>query len=200
VRINHKPIIPKTLIHKGVLRSRDAALNGTNRMRLKRLVDSGLLIREDRGIYRIPDGSVSEQDGLIQACDRVPGGVLCLLTALQFHGMTVQFPHEIWMAIDVWARKPRIKYPPMRFVRFSGKARIEGVEEHRVRGGRVRVYGAAKTVADCFKYRNKIGLEVALEALKSYRAEKKGTADELWKYSRICRVSNVIRPYLEALA
>jgi predicted transcriptional regulator of viral defense system len=200
MKSTHKNSIPKALIHKGVLRSRDAILYGISRMGLKRLVEKGLLIREDRGVYRIPDSSVSEQDGLVQACTRVPVGVLCLLTALQFHGMTTQFPHEVWMAIDVWARKPRIKRPPMRFVRFSGKARTVGVEEHKVKGGTVRVYGAAKTVVDCFKYRNKLGLDVAIEALKSYREEKMGTTDEIWKYSRVCRVSNVIRPYLEALA
>jgi hypothetical protein len=114
--------------------------------------------------------------------------------------MTTQFPHEIWMAIDVWARKPRIEHPPVRFVRFSGKARTAGVELHNTKGGSIRVYSPAKTVIDCFKYRNKIGLDVVLEALKAYRTDKKGPMDELWKYSRICRVSNVIRPYLEALA
>jgi len=192
--------IPKTLLKNGVLRSSEAVLHGMSRMRLKRLVDQGLLIREARGIYRIPDSPISEQDGLVHACSRVPGGVLCLLTALQFHGMTTQFPHEIWMAIDVWARKPRIEHPPIRFVRFSGKARTVGLEEHRTKGGPIRVYSSAKTVMDCFKYRNKLGLDVALEALKAYRAQKKGTMDDLWKCSRVCRVSNVIRPYLEALA
>jgi predicted transcriptional regulator of viral defense system len=195
-----KTPIPKTLLQKGVLNSSVAVQHGMSRMNLKRLADKGLLIREDRGVYRIPDSPVSEQDGLVQACTRVPEGVICLLTALQFHGMTAQFPHEVWMAIDVWARKPRITHPPIRFVRFSGKARTAGVEKHNVKGGLIRVYSAAKTVADCFKYRNKLGLNVALEALKSYRMEKKGTIDELWKCSRVCRVSNVIRPYLEALA
>jgi predicted transcriptional regulator of viral defense system len=114
--------------------------------------------------------------------------------------VTPQFPHEVWIAIDVWSRKPKIGNPPVRFVRFSGKARTTGVEEHDIKGEKVRVYSAAKTVVDCFKYRNKLGLDVALEALKSYRAEKKGIMDELWKCSRVCRVSNIIRPYLEALA
>lgn len=192
--------IPKMLLKKGVLRPGDAILYGVSRMKLKRLADKGLLIREDRGVYRVPNSPVSEQDGLVQACARVSGGVLCLLTALQFHGMTTQFPHEVWMAIDVWARKPRMGHPPVRFVRFSGKARTAGVEEHNAKGGLIRVYSPAKTVIDCFKYRNKIGLDVALEALKAYRAGKKGSMDDLWKYSRVCRVSNVIRPYLEALA
>jgi len=194
-----KPI-PKILLQNGVLRSSEAILHGISRMRLKRLVDKGQLIREAWGVYRIPDSPISEQDGLVQACSRVPGGVLCLLTALQFHRMTTQFPHEVWMAIDVWARKPRIEHPPVRFVRFSGKARTVGVEEHKTKGGSIRVYSPAKTVIDCFKYRNKLGLDVALEALKAYQTEKKGTMDDLWKYSRVCRVSNVIRPYLEALA
>ncbi len=192
--------IPKKLLQKGILHSGEAIHYGISRMNLKRLVDKGLLIREDRGVYRVPDSDISEQDGLVQACARVRGGVLCLLTALQFHGMTTQFPHEVWMAIDGWARKPKIENPPMRFVRFSGKARTVGVEEHKAAGGQVRVYSAAKTVVDCFKYRNKLGLDVALEALKSYRAEKKGSMDELGQYAAICRVSNIIRPYLEALS
>jgi predicted transcriptional regulator of viral defense system len=169
-------------------------------MRLKRLADRGLLVKDRRGLYRLPGHSPSENDGLIQACEQVAGGVLCLMTALQYHGMTSQFPHEVWMAIDVWARKPRIAHPPMRFLRFSGKALKEGVEEHRMKSGTIRVTSAAKTVADCFKYRNKIGRDVALEALRAYRREKKGTMDALWRYAKVCRVSNVIRPYLESLA
>ena len=191
--------LPKALTRKGFLRTKDAVQYGFDRMRLTRMVDQGLLVREERGLYRLPGGSPSSDDGPIQACERVPGGVLCLLSALQYHGMTTQFPHEVWMAIDVWARKPGIANPPMRFLRFSGKALKEGVEEHRSDHGTIRVTSAAKTVADCFKYRNKIGLDVALEALKAYRRDKKGSMDLLWKYARICRVSNVIRPYLEAL-
>jgi len=199
MKTNPKNPIPEKILQKGILHSGDAIHYGISRMSLKRLVDKGLLAREDRGVYRVPNSVVSEQDGLIQACTRVPGGVLCLLTALQFHGMTTQFPHEVWMAIDGWARKPKIENPPMRFVRFSGKARTVGVEARKVNGSTIRVYSPAKTVVDCFKYRNKIGLDVAVEALKSYRNDKKGTMDEIWKYAGVCRVSNVIRPYLEAL-
>jgi predicted transcriptional regulator of viral defense system len=126
--------------------------------------------------------------------------VICLLSALQFHDLTTQAPFEVWMAIDVRARRPRGKAPPLRIVRFSGKALTAGVETHRIEGVRVRVYGPAKTVADCFKYRNKIGLDVALEALRDYRRAHPGGLDELWKFAQICRVANVMRPYLEAQA
>ncbi len=192
--------IPKTLFQKGVLRPRDILQQGISRMRLKRLVDQGVLVREARGVYRVPGHEPSEKESLVQACERVPGGILCLLTALQFHGMTTQFPHEIWMAIDVWARKPHAEHLPIRFVRASGKSLASEVEEHTVQGGRIRVYSAAKTVADCFKYRNKIGLDVALEALKAFQTGHKGKMDDLWRSARVCRVSNIIRPYLEALA
>ena len=192
--------IPKAILQKGVLRPRDILQHGINRMRLKRLVDQGVLLREARGVYRLPGHDPSEKDGLVQACERVQGGVLCLLTALQFHGMTTQFPHEIWMTIGVWARKPRSGHLPIRFIRASGKALTTGVEEHTVPGGQIRVYSAAKTVADCFKYRNKIGQDVALEALKAFRSSRKGKMDDLWRNARVCRVSNIIRPYLEALA
>ena len=134
------------------------------------------------------------------ACKLVPRGVICLLSALQFHDLTTQAPFEVWMAIDVRARRPRRKTPPLRIVRFSGEALTAGVETHKVEGVPVRVYGPAKTVADCFKYRNKIGLDVALEALRDYRREHPGGMDELWHFARICRVANVMRPYLEAQA
>ena len=191
--------IPKTLLQKGILHPHDILQQGVNRMRLKRLVDQGVLVHEARGVYRVPGHDPSEKESLVQACEKVPGGVLCLLTALQFHGMTTQFPHEIWMTIDVWARKPRMSHLTIRFVRSSGKSLVAGVEEHKVPAGTIRVYSAAKTVADCFKFRNKIGMDVALEALKAFQSRRKGTMDDLWKYARVCRVSNVIRPYLEAL-
>jgi predicted transcriptional regulator of viral defense system len=124
--------------------------------------------------------------------------VICLLSALQFHDLTTQAPFEVWMAIDVRARRPRGTTPPLRIVRFSGRALTEGVEVHEIEGVRVRVYGPAKTVADCFKYRNKIGLDVALEALRDYRRQHPAGMDELWHFAHTCRVSNVMRPYLEA--
>jgi predicted transcriptional regulator of viral defense system len=137
---------------------------------------------------------------LASASVRVPGGVICLLSALRFHGLTTQAPSEIWLAIDWKARAPKAGSPVLRVVRMSGEALRAGVEEHKVEGVAVRVFSAAKTVADCFKFRNKIGLDVALEALREYRRAHRGGVDVLWRFARVCRVAEVMRPYLEAMA
>ena len=147
----------------------------------------------------LADAELTENHSVAAACKRVPRGVVCLLSALRFHDLTTQLPFEVWMAVHPKARRPKLDHPPLRIVRFSGKSLSEGVEEHLVEGVSVRVYALAKTVADCFKYRNKIGLEVALEALREFWRDKRGTMDELWRYAEICRVTNVIRPYLESL-
>ncbi len=182
----------------GMLRPRDLDRYGIARTYLQRLEQRGLLERAGRGLYRLPSAEVTEHHGLATTCKLVPRGVICLLSALQFHDLTTQAPFEVWMAIDVRARRPRGTTPPLRIVRFSGRALTEGVEVHEIEGVRVRVYGPAKTVADCFKYRNKIGLDVALEALRDYRRQHPAGMDELWHFARTCRVSNVMRPYLEA--
>lgn len=184
----------------GILRPRDLDAYGIARTYLQRLERRGLLERAGRGLYRLPSADLTEHHGLAVVCKLVPRGVICLLSALQFHDLTTQVPFEVWMAIDVRARRPTAKTPPLRIVRFSGKALTEGVERHEIEGVPVRVYSPAKTVADCFKYRNKIGLDVALEALRDYRRAHPGGMDELWHFARICRVSNVMRPYLEAQA
>ena len=182
----------------GMLRPRDLDRYGIARTYLQRLEQRGLLERAGRGLYRLPSAEVTEHHGLATACKLIPHGVICLLSALQFHELTTQAPFEVWMAIDVRARRPRGTTPPLRIVRFSGRALTEGVEVHEIEGVRVRVYGPAKTVADCFKYRNKIGLDVALEALQDCRSQRKCTNDELWQYANVCRVANVMKPYLEA--
>jgi predicted transcriptional regulator of viral defense system len=129
----------------------------------------------------------------------VPKGIICLLSALRFHGLTTQAPFEVWLAIENKALAPKLEYPPLRIVRFSGAALTEGVEEHIVDGVTIRITGVAKTVADCFKYRNKIGLDVALEALRDAWHEKRMNSDEIWRYAKVCRVANVMRPYLDSL-
>src|SRR5690606_12755497 len=138
------------------------------------------------------------QRSLVEACRRVPRGAVCLLSALQFHGLTTPAPFEVWMAIDESARQPRGDSPSLRIVRFSGAALTYGVQEYVVEGVTVRVYSPAKTVADCFKYRNKIGIDVAIEALRDCLRQRKATADELWQAAKVCRMTNVMRPYLEA--
>lgn len=180
--------------------ARELAAAGIHRQVLSRLVESGELERVVRGVYRLPEHPLTEHHGLAMASAVVPHGVICLLSALQFHGIGTQLPSEVWIAIDRRARRPALKYPPLRIVRYSGAALTEGVESHRLEGQTVRVYNVAKTVADCFKYRNKIGLDVALEALREARRAKKASADALWRYAKINRVANVMRPYLEAVA
>ena len=183
----------------GVLRPRDLDAYGLPRIYLNRLHDRNLLHRVGRGLYVVADLEATEHHTLAEACKRVPHGVLCLLSALQYHGLTTQSPFEVWMAIERKARLPMVNRPVMRFVRFSGRALTEGIEEKQIEGVAVKVYNPAKTVVDCFKYRNKIGLDVALEALRDCFRIRKCTMDELSYYAQVCRVEKVMKPYLEAI-
>lgn len=185
---------------KRVIRPSDLAAEGIPRVYLRRLVDKGLLVRTARGIYTLPDADVTELHDYAEAARQVPKGVICLLSALRFHSLTTQNPFEVWMAIGESQWMPKIEYPAMRFVRFSGVALEYGIEQHEVEGVVVQVYSPAKTVADCFKYRNKIGLDVALEALRDCWRQRKATMDEIWAAAKVCRVANIMRPYLESLA
>lgn len=183
----------------GVVRSRDLRERGIHQEYLRRLENRGLLVRSGRGIYTFSDSDLTENQSLAEACMRVPHGIVCLLSALRFHELTTQAPFEVWLAIDSKARTPKEDIAPLRIVYMSGMALSAGIEEYQVEGVPVRVYNPAKTVADCFKYRNKIGLDVALEALRECWRERRSTMDELWHYAKICRVNNVMRPYLESL-
>ncbi len=184
----------------GVVRARDLAPLGISRVYLKRLQEKGILEQVSRGLYTLAGAQVTEHHTLAEAAKRVPHGVVCLLSALSFHKLTTQAPFEVWLAIDRAARKPRVEYPPLRIVRMTGGARAAGVEEHAIEGVSVRITNAAKTVADCFKFRNKLGLDVALEALRDYRRDRRRSLDDLWRFAQVCRVANVMRPYLEAMA
>lgn len=184
---------------KGLIRPRDLAALEISRVSLTRAVRSGKLERVGRGLYGLPGREVSAHGSLAEVARRVPKGVVCLISALRFHGLSTQAPFEVWLAIENKALAPKLDYPPLRIVRFSGAAFTEGVEEHVVDGVVVRVTGIAKTVADCFKYRNKIGLDVALEGLREAWHEKRMTSDEIWRYAKVCRVANVMRPYLDSL-
>ena len=179
--------------------AREIAAAGIHRQVLTRLVAAGEIERIARGIYRLPGQPITESHGLAVASAAVPHGVVCLLSALQFHGIGTQLPSEVWITIDRSARRPALRHPPLRIVRSSGAALREGVESHRIEGRTVRIYGVAKTLADCFKYRNKIGLDVALEALREAWRARRFTLEELDRYAGICRVQRVMRPYLEAL-
>ena len=146
------------------------------------------------------DSAATEHHSLAEAAKRVPSGIICLLSALRYHQLTTQAPHEVWMAISRKARRPQVDHPPLRIVRFSGAALEYGVQKKKVEGVPLRVYSPAKTVADCFKYRNKIGLEVALEALRDCYRQRKATMDDLWEAAKVCRVARVMQPYLESIA
>lgn len=184
----------------GILRPRDLDGYGIPRNYLALLHRSGRLERVGRGLYSLPGKSVTTHHSLAEASKRVPGGIVCLLSALRFHDLATQAPFEVWLAIANKARAPMPGVMPLRIVRFSAEALTEGVEVYDIEGIPVRIYCVAKTVADCFKYRNKIGLDVALEALRECRRKRKCSMDELWRYAAICRVANVMRPYLESLA
>ena len=183
---------------KGVLRTRDLIAAGIHRVVLTRLCRGERLNRLGRGLYSLPEADITENHSLAEVARRIPHATVCLLSALRFHGLTTQAPFQVWIAIDTKARKPHVADMSLRIVRFSGKARTHGVDEHLVENVTVRVTSAAKTVADCFKYRNKIGLDVALEALRDYRRARK-SRDDLWRAAEVCRVASVMRPYMEAM-
>ncbi len=182
-----------------IVTTQDIVRAGIHRQTLSRLVKAGRLERIARGQYRLPDAPLTEHHGFAVAARAVPHGVVCLLSALSFHGIGTQLPAQVWMAIDRRARRPQLRFPPLRIVRFTGDALKKGVELHRIEGQDVPIYGVAKTLADAFKFRNKIGIDVALEALREAWRDRRFTMDELERYARICRVERVMRPYLEAL-
>ncbi len=185
----------------GILRPRDLDPYNIPRTYLIRLCTAGKLQRVGRGLYILPGSGATEHHSLAEVCKRIPKGVVCLLSALSFHGLTTHMPFEVWLAIGEKAWRPRLKYPPLRIVHFSRVALNAGIEEHQIEGVTVHVYSPAKTVADCFKYRNKIGLDLAIEALREcWRVRPRCTMDDLWHYATICRVHNVMRPYLESLS
>jgi predicted transcriptional regulator of viral defense system len=183
----------------GMVRPRDIEAIGFPREYLIRLHRQGKLNRSGRGIYTVPEANVTERHSYAEVAKRVPEAVICLLSALAFHEITTQSPASVWIALRKGARKPVLSSPSLRIVRLSGPSLTEGIENHHVEGVPVRVYSPAKTVADCFKFRNKIGLDVAIEALKDCLRQKKTSINEVYRYAKICRVSNIIRPYMEAL-
>jgi hypothetical protein len=183
----------------GILRPRDLARKGVPRIYLQRMVQRGLLVKHGRGLYGLPDAEVTEHHSLAQVGKRVPLGVICLLSALRYYGLTTQTPFEVWIALERGARSPRIDGPKLHVVRFSGAAMKTGIKVETIEGVSVRIYGVAKTVADCFKYRNKTGTDIAIEALREAWRGKRCTMDDLWSFAKVCRVANVMRPYQEML-
>lgn len=196
----HKSQRPAWSTPAGVLtRTRELERQGYSRPSIRTLAERGVLEPISRGLYRVAERAPDEHFTMLAVTARVPRAIVCLLSALRFHDIGTQSPHEVWIAIDRKARKPRLTGLPVKVVRFSGDALRAGVEDRMIGERKVRITSPARTVADCFKYRNKTGLDVALEALRETWRGKRATADELWRYAKLCRVANVMRPYLEAL-
>jgi predicted transcriptional regulator of viral defense system len=182
-----------------LLRARDVAQHGLPTVALTRLVQAGKLQRVARGLYGLPGAQISEHRSLAEVSARVPKGVVCLLSALRVHDIGTQAPHEVWIAIPPHMASPRLDQPAIRVVRMSDKALADGIGRHNIDGVKVPVFNAARTVVDCFRFRNKIGLDVALEALRDGWSQRKFTLDDLWRHATRGRVANVMRPYIEAI-
>jgi predicted transcriptional regulator of viral defense system len=182
-----------------IVRSKEFNGFSMSRSHLWNLAKAGKIERVGRGLYRAKEAPISTHETLLEVAKRVPRGVLCLSSALRFHEMTTENPFEVWVAIERGAWSPKLDYPPIRVVHFSEAAFKFGIENHPVDGGTLRVYSPAKTVADCFKFRSKIGMETAIQALRGAYREKKTTMDQLWRAAKVCRVVNVMRPYMESL-
>lgn len=182
-----------------LVRSKDLKEHSVSRSHLWNLAKVGKIERVGHGLYRAKNAPISAHETLLEVAKRVPAGVLCLSSALRYHELTTESPFEIWLAIerDMWT--PKMEFPPLRVVHFSPDTFKFGVETHSEDGGSFRVYSPAKTVADCFKFRSKIGMETAIEALRSAYKEKKASIDEISRAAKVCRVVNVMRPYMESL-
>ncbi|HBY97051.1 MAG TPA: transcriptional regulator [Chloroflexi bacterium] len=197
--MKNSDMILALLRDQGVIHLQDVRAQGLSPSSLYWLHRTGRIVRVDRGRYALPELPATEHHTLAEASRRAPKAVVCLLSALRFHGLTTQAPFEVWLAIENKAWQPASTGLPLRFVRFSGDAFTTGVEMHGIEDAQVKVYSVAKTVADCFKYRHKIGLDVAIEALRDALHQRKATVDDLWQFAEICRVQAVIKPYIEAM-
>ena len=185
---------------RGLLSAEDLEAENVPRRYLPRLKRRGELERVARGLYALPDREITEHHDLAIAAKRVPEGVICLLSALRFHELTTEAPFEVWMALEEGRWDPKADALPLRTVHMSSESFAAGVEKCLAWKVPAKVYSPAKTVADCFKFRSQVGLEVALEALRDFRRKRAGSMDDLWRFAKICRVQNVMRPYMEAIA
>ena len=186
-------------LRKRLFRLREAVESGYHPETVRRLTDQGQIVRVGRGLYAPSTARPTEHHSLAAVAARVPKGTVSLLTALRFHGLGTQNPREVWIAVDRRAGIPKIDFMPVRVVRVSGIALTTGIDEHNIEGVPVRITSAARTIVDCFKFRNKIGIDVAVEALRDYRRLRKGTADELWLQADRLRMTKVMRPYWDAI-
>jgi predicted transcriptional regulator of viral defense system len=183
----------------GIIRTAEALAAGIHPRSLYQLRDRGVLEQLSRGLYRFADAAPLSNPDLLTVAKRVPQGIVCLVSALSFHELTTQIPHSVSIALPMGAVTPRLDYPPITVHRISGPALGAGIEEHQIDGVSVKIYSPEKTLADCFKFRNQIGMDVVLEALKLYRARRKPDRQQLLRYAAVCRVEKIMRPYLEAM-
>ena len=197
LRPSHQQALERFRESGGVLRTSQALRRGVHSRTLSQLLEDGRLERLSRGVYRLAELPPPGDPDLVVVTARVPKAVVCLISALHIHGLTTEIPHEVSIALPPRTKRPEIDYPPLRVFWFSGEAFTEGVERHAPDG--VRIYDAAKTVADCFKFRNKLGIDVAVEALRTGLEERLIRPAELLRYARICRIERVMKPYLEAI-
>jgi len=196
----HRQLVLQLAREDPILTARTAREAGVPYATLSRMVRDGELVRVSRGLYELPDVEVSEHHTLAEVALRAPRGVICLLSALAFHELTTELPFEVWLAYERGTRPPAIDTPQVRLFRLSGRSYNHGVQTYDIEGVEVRVYSPAKTVADCFKFRSTVGLDVAIESLRDYLRHRAGSIDDLWLAAKACRVHEVIRPYMDALA
>ena len=195
----HEKTIFKLLRKKGTLRSCDLTMLAIPRKVLSRMINKEELEKVARGLYRAPNTFLSEKETMVNVALRSPKAVFCLLSALQFHELTTQLPRQVWIAMPHGSHTPKMDYPPLRMIQYSKAAYSAGIEDHEIDQTILRVYSPAKTVVDCFKFRNRVGLDVALEALNDVLKQKKATMDEIYRFAKIQRVYKIMQPYLEAM-
>ncbi len=198
--MDRKTQVLKIAKRKGVIRASDLKTLGISRNYLYSLNREGKLQKLARGLYELPDNQITEHSTLIEVMKRVPNAVVSLISALNFYDLTTQLPHEIWITVPRGAWRPKIEYPSLNLTYASMDIYSYGIRKIKINGVEIRVYSPAKTIADCFKFRNKIGLDIAIEALKKAWESKKVSMDELTKAARVCKVAKIIQPYLEAIS
>ncbi|WP_138431928.1 type IV toxin-antitoxin system AbiEi family antitoxin domain-containing protein [Fodinibius saliphilus] len=184
----------------GILRTSEAEDLGIHNRTLYKMLEEGYVNKLERGVYKLADADMLSNPDLAIVAKKVPKARVCLISALDFHDMTTEIPHAVHIAIPRTNRDPKLDYPPVKTYRFSGESLTKGIESHKIDGVEVQVYSPAKTIADCFKFRNKIGLDIAMEALEEGIKRDKASYSDILKYAEICRVKTVIKPYLEAIA
>jgi predicted transcriptional regulator of viral defense system len=185
--------------HSGLLRTQQAIDEGIAPRTLYQMRETGTVVRESRGLYRLADTEPGEYYDLVQVALRIPKGVICLISALSFHGLTTQIPHQVYVALPIAAEKPRLEYPPLRLFWLSPKTYLAGIEQHELDGVLVNIYGIEKTIADCFKFRNKVGMDVALDTLRNFQNRKDFNIERLLFFAKLNRVNRIMQPYIEML-